>query len=193
MTDETRIQDVTDDLLHALEDGEKRLEVVEGVIVEEDEDTMTYVHVLVIENLFLILRVFVNDRKLGRVHIDGVRFILHRERGRIIAARIPDLCFIQRERLPADPERAHNIEGAPTLAVEVASPGQSNAVLMGKVGDYLRYDTEEVWLVYPSRREVHQYRHDDEVPRVYRADETLTTPLFAGLALRVEDVFSTLR
>jgi len=42
----------------------------------------------------------------------------------------------------------------------VASPGQTNTVLLPKITRYLEAGSEEAWLIYPLRRALHQYRRD---------------------------------
>ena len=55
--------------------------------------------------------------------------------------------------------------------------------------DYLDHGTEEVWMLYPSRKELHQYRRDEQAVRVYYEHDEVETPLFPGLKLGVSALF----
>ncbi len=172
-------------------DAEDRwVEVVDGELVEVDRDIVTFFHVIIVDNIFLILTPFVRANKLGRVQTDGVRFILERQGRKIIRAHVPDLFFVRNERIPADYNWQSSFPSAPDFAVEIIAPGQSTADLLAKIAAYLRTGTEEAWLIFPSKHEIHQYRRDEQIPRVYQGDDTVDTSLlFPGLTLRVADVF----
>lgn len=82
--------------------------------------------------------------------------------------------------------------GAPDLAVEIASPGQTNAVLLPKITRYLQAGSEEAWLIYPWRRTLYQYRRDAEEPALYSEAQMIdTSALFPGLKLVLADLFVT--
>lgn len=53
-------------------DEDAWIEVVNGELVETDMSAAGYMHTLVIENPYNMLRPFVYGNKLGRVHIDGL-------------------------------------------------------------------------------------------------------------------------
>lgn len=171
-----------EDLLVEVEDGE----------IKVSERSMTILHLLVIQNLYDLTRPFVRANHLGWVFTDGIRYILIGSRKKIIGARLPDFSFIRAGRIPQQYDWNGDFEGAPNLAVEVASPGQDNPYFMRCVGEYLSAGSEEVWIVYPARHEIIQYRRDDDMPRVYRAGDVLAVSgLFPGLELTIEALFVT--
>jgi Uma2 family endonuclease len=181
---------ITQEDLLALDAQDKWIEVVDGEIVA-DENNVTYLHVIIIDNLFRLLDVFVRANGLGRVQTDGLRFILIGTRKKIRLARKPDFSFIRAGRIPQNYDWSGDFEGAPDFAVEVASPGQTNTILTRKIADYLSAGTEEAWLMYPQRGEIYQYRHDAEVPRLYKLGDSIETPLFPKLQIIVNDIFAT--
>lgn len=183
-------QVITQEDLLELDAQDKWIEVVDGEIVE-DENNLTYLHVIIIDNLFRLLDIFVRTNKLGRVQTDGLRFILIGTRKRIRLARKPDFSFVRSGRIAAGYDWSGDFEGAPDLAVEVASPGQTNTTLTKKISDYLSAGTEEAWLIYPLRSEIYQYRHDAEIPRLYKVDEVIETPLFPNLQIALNNIFAT--
>lgn len=168
-----------------------RVEVEDGEIIAI-EAGVTFLHLIIIQNLFLILHPFTQQHKLGHVYMDGVRYILIGANQNIKRARMPDLSFLRAGRIPADFDWTGDFVGAPDLAVEVASPGQTNQFLLGRVTGWLDAGSEEAWLIYPSKRAIHVYRRDAAEPAFYgEADEIDLSPLFPGLTFSVKAVFAT--
>lgn len=183
---------VSDNAILKLEAQGKRIEVDDGEIIEVEKQ-MTFLHVIVIDNLYDLTRPFVRANKLGRDQTDGVRFILIGHRKSSSLAQIPDFSFIRAGRIPEDYDWQGDFEGVPDLAVEVVSPGQTYEYFLDRVAKYLRAGTEEVWLVYPERKLILQFRADAEIHTEFRSDEILTSPLFPGLEIAVAAGFAASR
>jgi len=182
---------VTQADLQRLDAEDKWIEVEHGEIIESESGVTVFHHIIIL-NLLFVLRPFVRDNKLGTVFGDGVRYILVGTLEDIERARIPDLSFLRVGRIPKDFDWSGDFVGAPDLAVEVASPGQTNTVLLPKIIRYLEAGSEEAWLIYPSRRVLYQYRRDAEEPVLYRDNEVVdTSVLFPGLKLVLADLFIT--
>jgi Uma2 family endonuclease len=79
--------------------------------------------------------------------------------------------------------------GAPSLAIEVLSPGQGRKKDLGKLEDYIYFGTEEAWLIVPRKRQIIILRGDDEGVSVFNEGDTLTTAVFEGLQIPVTDLF----
>ena len=86
-----------DDLVRLGEDA--WVEVVDGELVKTDMSAAGHMHVIFVENLFRLLDSFVRSDKLGRVHTDGLTYILHVDEMGVQTARIPDFSFIRRGRI----------------------------------------------------------------------------------------------
>jgi Uma2 family endonuclease len=71
--------------------------------------------------------------------------------------RSPDVSFVAAGRLPEIMPSDFGIV-APDLAVEVLSPGDSQAQLQRKVEDYLRWGVRLVWLIDPRAGDATVYR-----------------------------------
>jgi Uma2 family endonuclease len=100
-------------------------------------------------------------------------------------ARIPDVAFIVKERLPTD--WLHYSAMAPDLAVEVLSPTDSFEATMEKVDEYLRQGTKIVWVVITSTREVIVCTAEGK----HFVKDVLTAPnLLPGFELPVSTIFS---
>ena len=96
--------------------------------------------------------------------------------------RAPDVHFVRRDRLP-DGENMPPafFPGYPDLAVEVASPDDTDAEITLKVLQYLSAGTPRVWVVRPLVATVTVHRPDYSA-RTYRRGETLDSDA-AGFAV----------
>jgi Uma2 family endonuclease len=185
-----KIQTITQaDLIRLeAESDEFSIEVDDGAIVKV-EHTMTFFHVLIMQNLYDILVAYIRAYQLGSVFMDGARYILEGDNQDIQRAYKPDLSFVRSGRITADFDWSGDFEGAPDLAVEIASPGQGVPYFVKRVHRFLSAGVEEIWVIYPSRKELYQYRKDADVPRQYGENDTVTTPLFPDLQISVAELF----
>jgi Uma2 family endonuclease len=106
---------------------------------------------------------------------------------------IPDLVYLsnQRRNEVATGER---IYGAPTLVIEILSPGSQNRERDGKVKLklYAKFGVEEYWIVDPRKRAVEVYRVEAEALKLFTAfvsDENITTLLLPGFGPAVRSFF----
>lgn len=190
MVDQVRAA-VTQAELRKLDAEDKWFEVVDGEIIESERN-VTWLHLLIIQNLYDILKPFVRVNMLGRVFIDGARFIIEGSLDNIQWAPIPDFSFVRSGRFPEDFEWKGDVVLAPDLVVEVVSPGQSNPLMLNKISRYLSGGCEEAWLIYPARKAVVQYRLDGDFPAIYHEGDLIdVSALFPGLTLKVDDLFVT--
>jgi Uma2 family endonuclease len=177
-----------DDLLR-LDTQDKRFEVVNGEIIEMPPASI--LHVLVMSTAYEILKAFATLHRLGFVFPDNLLYVLHEdpETG-VRETRSPDISFVRRGRITKTTDLTRPFFGAPDLAVEVVSPGESADNLLGKIRDYFAYGTEQVWVLYPVQRELHQHLRGEKGARHYTEDDVLTAEtLFPGLSLRIGDLF----
>ena len=104
----------------------------------------------------------------------------------------PDLLFVSHA-------RAHlliggdNVQGAPDLVVEILSPTTAERDRGYKRALYAKHGVKEYWLVDPAAETVSILRPRAsalEVARTFGRNETLRSPLLAGVQLDLDDVFS---
>ena len=102
----------------------------------------------------------------------------------------PDIAFIRRERIPASGLPATFWEGAPDLAVEVRSPGDTGPEVAEKAASWLSAGTRVVWVVDPRRESV--TIHEPGVPprRLAMPDVLDGAPLFPAFRLPLADIFA---
>ncbi len=160
------------------ENAERRLELVEGDIVEVVSSSYSSETAA---NLLAEIRLFTKVHKLGRVTGADGGYVVGGER------YIPDVAFISFARQPEPSHAAYNPQ-PPDLAVEVLSPSDEAAVLRIKIVNYLRAGTA-VWLVDPTRQTVEIYA-PDAAPRTLTADDMLDGgSILPGFTLAVKDIF----
>ncbi|MGH9432063.1 MAG: Uma2 family endonuclease [Terriglobia bacterium] len=141
------------------------------------------VHNRVRDRLGHSLAAFVEERRLGEATME-TDFKLSED-----IVRIPDVAFIRAERIQGlDPKQ--RIEGAPDLAVEIASPSDDPDDLVLKAQQYLRAGARAVWVLYPEARLAYLYK-PGERPEIREAHQTLDDPeLLPGLSIPLSAVFA---
>ncbi len=180
---------ITENELMAL-GSEARVEVVNGEIVEMSP--VGEEHQIIVSNLYDILRPFAKQHRLGPVYSDSLIFILRPEEKGLRSARVPAVSFIRKEILPPGRDKKRPLRIAPTLAIEVISPDEDPVDILKKAREFLDAGTEQVWLVYPSVREVHVYQRGSQDVKTYRGEAAIdVSALFPGLALMLDNIFVT--
>jgi len=127
-------------------------------------------HGAIIMNLAYLLASHVRQQGLGVVFGAETGFVLARGPDVVRGA---DVAFVRANRIPASGMPKKFWEGAPDLAVEVISPGDSLEEVEEKVDDYLNAATPLVWVVNPRRRTITIHRPGRD-PQVLREADTLT-------------------
>ena len=185
-----RLSVITEDDLIRLDSQDKFYEVANGELVEKSAGV--YEHSELVLQILLLLQSHVDQHRLGRVHSSNLLYVLARNEAEgLEVARVPDGSFIRRGRFPKDFDRKRPFPGAPDLAIEIISPSETETVTLAKVRDYLRYGSEEVWVLFPDAKEVYQYRSSDpKTIRIYTGEDVIDTQsLFPGLTLKTSELF----
>lgn len=143
-------------------------------------------HGAVIMNVAGPLSQHVKAHGLGVVCGAETGFVLARDPDTVLA---PDIAFVRRERIPASGLPATFWEGAPDLAVEVTSPGDTRREVADKVASWLAAGTRLVWVVDPKRAAVTIHEPGARPRRLAGSDVLDGAPLFSGFRLLVADIF----
>lgn len=154
-----------EEFLHVSIPG-KRVELVRGVLVVREPAGLPHGRITL--NLARRLADYVDAKDLGQIYVGDTGFTLARGPDTV---RAPDISFIRRERLPT-PEPAGFPDMAPDLAVEVLSPSNRPAEVLGKIADLLSAGTRLVWVIDLERRVARTY-HLDGAEAVLSADDAL--------------------
>jgi Uma2 family endonuclease len=188
MVDLAKEKFVTEDELMAL-DEDARVEVIDGEFVEMNP--VGGEHHDIAGNIYDILQPHVKANKLGLVFMHGLIYLIHQKDRAVHNALVPDVSFISRVSIPKTWDIEKPFPGAPSLAVEVVSPGDDANVLSKRVQLYLKARTQQIWVVYPDSQEVHQYRADlPDTVKIYRNEaEIEVSALFPGLRIIANSFF----
>jgi Uma2 family endonuclease len=162
--------------------GRFRYELVKGELL-----TMSPAgeeHGAVIINLALPLAQHVKSHNLGRVYGAETGFKLESEPDTVLA---PDIAFIKAEHL-GSLSKGYRV-GAPDLAVEVISPGESKSKIEKKVERWVQGGALAVWLVNPQSRTVTVCRLNAERMLLWEKDMLTGDDIVPGFSFPVSENF----
>ena len=137
-------------------DAKTRRELIDGRLLERP--FLPFICGVIGQKLAVALHVFVRENDLGALTNAGTGFRISRNPDTVLA---PDIGFVAKDRLPADLSTLVGFFlGAPDLAVEVVSPGDTYGEVETKVARYLDAGTRLVWIVRPKQKRVEVHRAD---------------------------------
>lgn len=137
---------------------------------------------------------FVEDNQLGEVFIE-TPFVLIPSKKWVKGSRVPDVMFVQADRLKtlaeADPDwETSPLPIVPDLAVEVMSPTDRFATVSKKARLYLQDGAKGVWVIDPERRAVFVFRPENEQATPLSEEDKLVAPdLFSDFELDISKLF----
>lgn len=171
-----------DDYMELPEDG-PRYQLMRGWLVREPAPGEA--HQAAVGNLYVLLRRWVDARRLGRVYVSPFDTVL--SPSDVVQ---PDLLFISVERLGQ--LNPNNLAGAPDMVVEVLSPSTKARDTTVKLQLFREAGVSEAWLVDPSteRVEIIPLQHLDQTGRQFSGTDRLRSYLFGTLDFTVDDVFA---
>ncbi len=108
--------------------------------------------------------------------------------------RSPDIAFFAKERLQGMTALPSGyLEGAPDLAVEVLSPGNTVEEIDDKLTEYFENGSRLVWVINPIQHYVLVYRSAQEPDRLLKSMDSLDgEEVIPGFTLAVADLFQKL-
>jgi Uma2 family endonuclease len=143
-------------------------------------------HGAIIINITVLLGQHVKTNKLGVCFGAETGFKIATDPDTV---RAPDLAFIGSARVPESGIPKKFWPGAPDLAVEVLSPGDSYEEVDEKVGDWIAAGTRAVWVVNPRKRSVTVYHSTKDVERLSESDELDGGDVVPGFRCEVSEIF----
>jgi len=104
----------------------------------------------------------------------------------------PDLLFIAADQEGILTDK--NVQGAPALVIEIASPGTRRRDAQLKRQLFDRGGVREYWIVEPDSNVVQVFRRQDDgslaAVATLAGESVLTTPLLPGLGIRIDALFA---
>jgi Uma2 family endonuclease len=143
-------------------------------------------HGAVAVNIAVVIAQFVKPHDLGVVFGAETGFKIASEPDTV---RAPDLAFVRRERIPAGGIPRGFWPGAPDLAVEVVSPGDTYTEVEEKVNDWLNAGTRMVLVLNPRTRTIAVYTSHTAVERLTESDTLDGGEVLPGFACQVAELF----
>ena len=172
-----------DELLQMKDDG-FRYELVRGELIKRS--LAGHQHGRIALNLTGPLFQYVKTHNLGTVYAAETGFKLATDPDIV---RAPDAAFIRRERVEEVGQTAGFWPGAPDLAAEVISPGDTYAEVQDKIADWLDAGTRLVIVVNPSTQTVALYRSRNDI-RILTINDVLDGgEVVPNWTLPVRDIF----
>ena len=101
--------------------------------------------------------------------------------------RVPDLTFVSTERMPGGVVEGF-LRVVPDLVVEVLSPGDSERLVLDKVGEYLASGVRLVWVIDPRARRAAVHRSLTAVRELAESDTLDGEDVVPGFTCRLADV-----
>jgi len=156
-------------------------ELIDGVLVEKAVSDET--SFLAIE-FAALLREFIKPRKLGwLLGPDGfVRLVETR-------LRAPDISFVRKDQRPDGLLKHGYADGAPALAIEIFSPGNTRREMDEKRAEYFASGAEAVWIVFPESQTIEVATGPESIKTLGRNDVLAGDPVLPGFTLKVGDLF----
>ena len=180
----TTLQRSTANELFGMPDDGFRYELVKGELRKMSPSGSE--HGAIIINISVLLAQYVRSKKLGVCFGAETGFKIASDPDTV---RAPDVAFIRRERIPESGIPKKFWPGAPDLAVEVLSPGDTRREVDEKVEDWLESGAQAVWVINPRRRSVSVYRSMTDVARLSEGDELDGGDVVPGFRCKVSEIF----
>jgi Uma2 family endonuclease len=158
----------TDDAFLHLPDGDRHYEILDGKLI--DMGNSGALHGYVCSTLIILLGSYIREHKLGAVFDSSTAFTMASGN-----RRSPDIAFFAKERLRGMPLLPSGyLDGAPDLAVEVLSPGNTVAEIDDKLAEYFANGCRLAWIIHPLQGYVLVYRHAQQPDALLKGSDRLT-------------------
>lgn len=180
----TTLQPVTADELLYMPHGEFRYELVKGELKKMSPTGGE--HGVTVIRLSWPLAQYVQLNQLGLVCGAETGFKIASDPDTV---RAPDVAFVSHDRIPVTGIPRGFWPGAPDLAVEVVSPGDTVYEVDEKVEEWLAAGARAVWLVNPKRRTVTVHRASGESAALREHDNLDGEDVVPGFLCPVAEIF----
>src|SRR6185503_15009665 len=176
----TLTKPVTADELLAMPDDGYRYELIEGELRRMspagDE------HGRVGMELAIPLGSYIKKTKLGKIYLAETGFLIGTNPDTV---RAPDIAFVRMERIKESPGLKGYRIGAPDLAVEIVSPGDTVSEVEERVSEWLDGGARMVWVVSPKLHTVTVYRSLVDIVTLTEKDELNGGDVVPGFQIQV--------
>jgi Uma2 family endonuclease len=175
--------------LNALPEDGSRYEIIDGELFVSTEPHFYHQHIC--GKIYMLLEIWSNQSQLGQSIIaPGLIFADDND-------VVPDVAWLTNERLAEALGGDGKLHQAPTLAVEVLSPGTTNQRRdrQAKLKLYSRRGVLEYWIVDWIAQSIEIYRRDDSHLALFATltkGDVIESPLLPGFRECIDDLFEKL-
>ena len=161
-----------------------RYELVKGKLVEQMSASAEHEKSAVLVSHYIVAHVLAN--RLGKVYGSNRGFVTGPDSP--ATSRLPDVSFVSNARLNRAELHGMLYDGAPDLAIEVLSPGNSAAYMARKVAEYLAAGSQAVWVIDLARRTLTVHIPDAAPQTLTERDSIDGGDYLPGFACAVADL-----
>ena len=183
MTIQTEIVTATE-LLHMPDDG-WRYELVKGEL--KRMAPAGHEHGKIAVRLTWRLGQYVEENGLGAVYAAETGFLLASDPDTV---RAPDAAFVKRHRVEETGDAKGYWPGAPDLAVEVISPGDTYTEVEEKAVEWLDAGAHMVVVIDPQKKTATVYRALDDIAILTGGDVLDGGDIIPGWSVQIADLFA---
>ena len=146
-------------------------------------------HGYVCSTLMILLGGYVRIQKLGAMFDSSTAFKMKNGN-----KRSPDISFVAKERLQGLEELPDGfLDGAPELAIEILSPGNTVEEIHDKLVEYFENGTRLAWVIHPIEQYILVYRSAKEPDRLLKSTDSLDgEDIVPNFSLPVVELFQKL-
>ncbi|NJN88142.1 MAG: Uma2 family endonuclease [Leptolyngbyaceae cyanobacterium SL_7_1] len=177
----------TDEKFMALPKDGHRYEIVNGDLIDMGNSGALHGNIAIV--LSSALFGVVSAQKLGALFDSSTAFKMKSGN-----KRSPDISFFAKERLQGMTELPTGfLEGAPDLAIEILSPGNTVEEIDDKITEYFENGARLVWVISPTQHYVLIYRCAQEPDRLLKSADSLDgEEVIPGFTVPVANLFQKL-
>lgn len=177
----------TDEAFMALPQDGHRYEIINGELIEMGNSGA--LHGYVSSNLMILLGAYIRTHKLGVMFDSSTAFKMKNGNKRSL-----DISFFAKERLQGLTQLPTGfLEGAPDLAIEILSPGNTVEEMHNKLVEYFENGTRLAWIIHPIETYILVYHSAQEPTRLVKSADTLEgEDVIPGFTLPMVELFQNL-
>lgn len=164
--------------------GEHRYELINGEL--KTMSPSSHEHGRIAMRIGALLAGFVWKHKLGEAYGAETGFLLASNPDTVLA---PDAAFVREKRAREFRHLKGYWPGAPDLAVEVLSPSDYEPKTKKKVGQWLAFGAQQVWIVDAKHESVTVHRSLTDSSTFGLGDTLVAEDLLPGFSIAVADIF----
>lgn len=189
MAERTKIGMSLDEFMERFD--EQPFELIDGEV--RDVTPTKFQHSKISKRIFSRLLFYETETENGETFFETA-FVLEDTSDWVRGARIPDVLYIQKERLEKYENEIEDGEKkplilVPDLVVEVISPTDKYTDINTKIDTYLSDGVKLIWIVDPQRKTIAVYDGNDTA-KILRVDDNLTGgDVLPEFEILVKDIF----